>query len=222
MPQPSTSDPPLHSSSILPSQFEDVTYAPVLLPNHGAGIGRGARLELLPDSAPTLASHVDPTMHVHAPGSVPDVARSPPGDSPPVTPTASARMARPVTPPARVASPSPGSSPTLRRPSLARRGLGARRLRRRLWRLHRLHRPGLRRLGSPPRRLPLRMPPRRRPHHRLLRLRPYLLLRVLIHAVVVALFALRSAPTALLLGWQLAWPMLWMIPLLNLAVIKPL
>ncbi|KAK1614110.1 hypothetical protein QYE76_019627 [Lolium multiflorum] len=74
---------------------------------NGAGIGRGARLELLPDSAPTSVSHVDPAMHVHAPGSVPDTASSPPGDSPPGTPTASARTARPVSPPVRPASPPP-------------------------------------------------------------------------------------------------------------------
>ncbi|XP_071681629.1 uncharacterized protein [Lolium perenne] len=91
---------------------------------NGAGIGRGARLELLPDSAPTPASHVDPAMHVHASGSVPDVARSPPGDSPPVTPTASARMARPVSPPARVASPSPGSSPASSSPEPRSPGSG--------------------------------------------------------------------------------------------------
>ncbi|XP_071681187.1 uncharacterized protein [Lolium perenne] len=91
---------------------------------NGAGIGRGARLELLPDSAPTPVSHVDPAMHVHAPGSVPDVARSPPGDSPPVTPTASARMARSVSPPARVASPPPGSSPASSSPELRSPGSG--------------------------------------------------------------------------------------------------
>jgi hypothetical protein len=33
------------TSIISPDQLEDVAYSPVLLPNHGAGTGRGARLE---------------------------------------------------------------------------------------------------------------------------------------------------------------------------------
>jgi hypothetical protein len=43
------------SSSILPvslDQFEDYTHAPSLLPNHGAGTGRGARLQLLEEDSP--------------------------------------------------------------------------------------------------------------------------------------------------------------------------
>jgi histone deacetylase 1/2 len=43
----SSSTPPSHhSSSFMPDQFEDVEHSPLLLPNHGAGIGRGARLHL--------------------------------------------------------------------------------------------------------------------------------------------------------------------------------
>ncbi|KAK1699306.1 hypothetical protein QYE76_016003 [Lolium multiflorum] len=91
---------------------------------NGAGIGRGARLELLQDSAPTSVSHVDPAMHVHAPGSVPDMASSPPGDSPPGTPTASARTARPVSPLARSASPPPGSPPASSSPGMHSPGSG--------------------------------------------------------------------------------------------------
>jgi hypothetical protein len=48
---PSSTSPSLSSS--LPTsldQFEDIAHAPVLLPNHGAGIGRGARLEVLSES----------------------------------------------------------------------------------------------------------------------------------------------------------------------------
>lgn len=41
-----TPPPPLHSTSPLPGQFVDIAYSPALLPNHAAGIGRGARLEL--------------------------------------------------------------------------------------------------------------------------------------------------------------------------------
>jgi hypothetical protein len=64
----STTDPPsLHSSSIASDQFDDVAYSPVLLPNHGAGTGRGARLEILEATEPPLdtppASHVDRPVH---------------------------------------------------------------------------------------------------------------------------------------------------------------
>ena len=36
----------------LPGQFVDAAYTPLLLPNHGAGTGRGARLELLDEQPP--------------------------------------------------------------------------------------------------------------------------------------------------------------------------
>ena len=39
MPQSSTTTPSMHSSPLMPGQFEDVAYSPVLLPNHGAGTG---------------------------------------------------------------------------------------------------------------------------------------------------------------------------------------
>ena len=62
----------MHSSSIVSDQFDDVAYSPVLLPNHGAGTGRGARLEILEASEPpSLASsdvHVDPSVHLHGLG----------------------------------------------------------------------------------------------------------------------------------------------------------
>ena len=47
---------PHESSPVSVDQFADVAYSPLLLPNHGAGTGRGARLKLLVDSAPPDAS----------------------------------------------------------------------------------------------------------------------------------------------------------------------
>ena len=47
---------PHESSPVSIDQFADVAYSPLLLPNSGAGTGRGARLELLEDSAPPDAS----------------------------------------------------------------------------------------------------------------------------------------------------------------------
>jgi hypothetical protein len=49
-------------------QFEDYAYAPLLLPNHGAGIGRGARLELLDEPAPL--SPQTPTVAARSPNSM--------------------------------------------------------------------------------------------------------------------------------------------------------
>jgi hypothetical protein len=46
-----TPTPPVHSTIPSPDQFVDVAYTPALLPNHAAGIGRGARLELLDGQA---------------------------------------------------------------------------------------------------------------------------------------------------------------------------
>jgi hypothetical protein len=45
LPTPST-PPSHHPSPVMPNQFEDVAHSPLLSPNHGAGIGRGARLHL--------------------------------------------------------------------------------------------------------------------------------------------------------------------------------
>jgi hypothetical protein len=42
----------MHSSYVFPDQFVDVAHSPILLSNHGAGLGRGACLELLMDSSP--------------------------------------------------------------------------------------------------------------------------------------------------------------------------
>ena len=65
MPQQPSTPPSMHSSPLMLGQFEDVAYSPVLLPNHGAGVGRGARLELLSDTTPV--AHVDRSVHMHAP-----------------------------------------------------------------------------------------------------------------------------------------------------------
>jgi histone deacetylase 1/2 len=55
---PSVTTPPSSSTShLLSDQFVDAAYTPSLLPNHGAGLGRGARLELLTDEQD--ASHAD-------------------------------------------------------------------------------------------------------------------------------------------------------------------
>jgi histone deacetylase 1/2 len=47
--------PPVSSTTPSPDQFVDAAYSPALLPNHAAGIGRGARLQLLDDQAPDAA-----------------------------------------------------------------------------------------------------------------------------------------------------------------------
>jgi hypothetical protein len=59
---PSTSSPPsLFDLLVSLDQFEDYTHAPSLLPNHGAGTGRGAHLQLLEDapSSTPVYVHVD-------------------------------------------------------------------------------------------------------------------------------------------------------------------
>jgi hypothetical protein len=64
---PSVSTP--HASSpVSIDQFVDVAHAPVLLPNHDAGTGRGVRLELLEESISSTATPIDqasaPATHV--------------------------------------------------------------------------------------------------------------------------------------------------------------
>lgn len=59
--------PDVSSTTPLPGQFVDVAHAPVLLPNHAAGVGCGARLELLEEQAPTDALDLDVgLLHGHA------------------------------------------------------------------------------------------------------------------------------------------------------------
>ena len=83
MPSSPTLSSPTNISCISPDQLEDVAYSPVLLPNHGAGTGRGARLELLAEQeSPGPASDdcdVDRCMG-HAAGARTETASSaPPG-----------------------------------------------------------------------------------------------------------------------------------------------
>ena len=56
----SPSTPPISETSLLRSdQFVDAAYTPVLLADHGAGTGRGARLELLVAESSTPPPRVD-------------------------------------------------------------------------------------------------------------------------------------------------------------------
>ena len=94
----STAEPlPLHSSSVASDQFDDIAYSPILLPNHGAGTGRGARLEILeePSSPPD-----DREVSLHGLGDRAHAHRA----EPPPTPTASA-------------PPAPGPAPLISGPS---------------------------------------------------------------------------------------------------------
>jgi hypothetical protein len=106
---PTSNTLPVTESSLLSAdQFMDTTYAPSLLANHGAGVGRGARLELLTPEAPSAPSvHVD---HVHGVASGPVLmhgsATSEPRTSPPsVAPHA----------------PPPGVAPCASSPGIAQR-----------------------------------------------------------------------------------------------------
>jgi histone deacetylase 1/2 len=49
----------MHRSTPTSDQLNDFAYAPNLLPNHGTGIGRGARLEEIPDNDAEADDHVD-------------------------------------------------------------------------------------------------------------------------------------------------------------------
>ena len=133
----STVEPPsLHSSSVASDQFDDVAYSPLLLPNHGAGTGRGARLELLEDSPSSSSSssgHVDRPMlhgidsraHAWSPeepvapsistarSATPATAESP-AARPSSPAAAESSAARPVTPSSPTARPVTPSSPAAR------------------------------------------------------------------------------------------------------------
>ena len=114
-PPPSTT-----TSPILPGQFVDVAYSPVLLPNHGAGIGRGARMELL--DCPVSSSVAPASIHVDH--TAPCMSHAPPSVSAPVPCTSAApaagpspvAFAGPPSPPspAPTAGPSPPASPASR------------------------------------------------------------------------------------------------------------
>jgi hypothetical protein len=67
LPVTTTEPPPMHSSSIASDQFDDAAYSSVLLSNHGAGTGRGARLELLDDiPVQPAAQPVESVVYEHA------------------------------------------------------------------------------------------------------------------------------------------------------------
>jgi hypothetical protein len=79
-----------------PDQFVDAAYTPSLLPNHGVGVGRGARFELLDDEDPVdvTRDNIDHGDHVdhmhgagHAPKAGPPLPGSPPAGPPSVGPS---------------------------------------------------------------------------------------------------------------------------------------
>jgi hypothetical protein len=94
--------PPVTESSLLSADhFMDTAYAPSLLANHGAGTGRGARLELLSEDPPL---HVDP-QPMHGLHGVPAAAS---GSAPVHGVESSAAMRPPVADSSR----SPDSAPS--------------------------------------------------------------------------------------------------------------
>lgn len=122
----------LHSFPVLPDQFVDAAYSPLLLPNHGAGTGRGARLELLDNAvvsaAPAAAATpgapgVDRTCMPHARGSDESAASPSPAARAALSPGAAASPisashgpsstgpSPPVTPGPASALPSPQAEP---------------------------------------------------------------------------------------------------------------
>jgi hypothetical protein len=117
---PSSASPP--SPVDLPvslDQFEDYTYAPSLLPNHGAGIERGARLELLENSPPVQPLPVDhreldrslvAPMQVHGQGAPPVLSTTP---GPVVSPVAPVHSRVEPAPPVLSAAPDHVVAPAL-------------------------------------------------------------------------------------------------------------
>jgi hypothetical protein len=57
---------PYASSPVLIDQFVDVAHAPILLPNHDAGTGRGVRLELLEEPISSTAAPTDQVDHSYS------------------------------------------------------------------------------------------------------------------------------------------------------------
>ena len=126
-PPQSSTTPKLHSD-----QFVDAAHPPTLLANHGAGHGRGARLELLDDASPP-PGHVGPSIDVHGadashasgagdlgPATPSSVAS---GSSPGAadscsTPTATALFPEPASPASPAAATPAGDSIEGRRPIL--------------------------------------------------------------------------------------------------------
>jgi hypothetical protein len=106
LPQNSTI-PSIVTTPPTPDQFVDAAYTPSLLPNHGAGVGRGARLELLDDEDPVniVRDHVD---HVHGAGHAPEAGPPPPG-----SPLAGPPFAGPFTPERSPGTAASSTSPAL-------------------------------------------------------------------------------------------------------------
>ena len=99
-----------------PDQFVDAAYTPSLLPNHGgAGVGRGARLELLDADNPADAVH-DHVDHMHGAddGHASEAGPPSPGSPPAGTSTAgphSATLSTPARSPDTAASSTSPASP---------------------------------------------------------------------------------------------------------------
>jgi histone deacetylase 1/2 len=95
-------------------QFVDVAYTPSLLPNHGAGVGRGARLEILDAEDPVNVArdHVD-RMHDTDDGHAHEA-----GPSSPDPPPAELSSDGPSTPGTATSSTSPGSPSAVTPPTV--------------------------------------------------------------------------------------------------------
>ncbi|XP_071681644.1 uncharacterized protein [Lolium perenne] len=101
MPSTNTSVDPT-STPVSIDQFADIAYSPSLLPNHGAGTARGARLELLDQPSTPPDDHVD---HVDSADPSPMQLHARAGSSPPDLPGGSPATS------ARASSPGPSASP---------------------------------------------------------------------------------------------------------------
>jgi hypothetical protein len=110
-----------------PDQFVDATYTPSLLPNHGVGVGRGARLKLLDDEDPVdvardHVNHDDHVDHMHGTGHAPEAGPPPLGSplagpssacpsTPERSPGTAAFSTSPALPSAVMPSATPSASP---------------------------------------------------------------------------------------------------------------
>jgi hypothetical protein len=108
------------TTPLTPDQFVDAAYTPSLLPNHGAGVGRGACLELLDDDDPVDVAHDhvdhgDRVDHMHGASHAPEVDPPPPRSPPAGTPSAGPSM--PERSPGTAASSTPPALPSVVTPS---------------------------------------------------------------------------------------------------------
>jgi hypothetical protein len=110
---PSSSTPPSHHSSpVMPDQFEDVAYSPLLLPNHGVGIGRESRLQIVDiiDVPPTSPVATEPAREVSSLSSI-DWSLQVHGPPPPVVSFSASTSASDLAPPAAFSVPNPPNGP---------------------------------------------------------------------------------------------------------------